>query len=237
MPMRILSWIASPLVFILSWSTGAVLRILRVRQTVQQPVTEKEIKILLEEGTEAGVFEKAEIRMVQGVFDLGDRHVESLMTHRSNLIALDLDDPAEANLKIMIQSGRSNFPVYQGDLDKIVGMVSVKSVLAGMVDCCTPDIKASITKPLYIPKTLSVLKLLESFRETGMHIALATDEYGSIRGIISLHDILESIVGDIRTAGEPDDVPVVLRDDGSWLINGNTPIEDLRNVLPAGSFA
>ena len=133
-PMRLLSVIASPLVFILSHSTEAVLWIMRVRETREPPVTEEEIKIMLEEGTEAGVFEKAEVSMVEGVFDLGDRRVESLMTHRSDVIALDLNDPDDENLRKMTRSGRSNFPVYKGNLDNIVGMVSVKDVLARMVD-------------------------------------------------------------------------------------------------------
>ena len=144
-PMRFLSVIASPLVFIISRSTEAVLWIMRVRETKEPPVTEEEIKIMLEEGTEAGVFEKAEISMVEGVFDLGDRRVESLMTHRSDVIALDLNDPADDNLRKMTRTGRSNFPVYEGDFDNIVGMVTVKDVLARMVDGCTPDIKASVT--------------------------------------------------------------------------------------------
>ncbi|MDD1692557.1 MAG: hemolysin family protein [Methanoregula sp.] len=235
-PMRFLSVIASPLVFIISRSTEAVLWIMRVRETKEPPVTEEEIKIMLEEGTEAGVFEKAEISMVEGVFDLGDRRVESLMTHRSDVIALDLNDPADDNLRKMTRTGRSNFPVYEGDLDNIVGMVTVKDVLARMVDGCTPDIKASVTKPLFVPHALPVLKLLESFKETGVHIALVTDEYGSIQGVITLHDILEAIVGDVRTLGEPVETPIVVREDGSWLINGDTPIEDVRNALSVGSL-
>jgi putative hemolysin len=235
-PLRLLSVIASPLVFILSRSTEAVLWVMRVRETHEPPVTEEEIKIMLEEGTEAGVFEKAEMSMVEGVFDLGDRRVESLMTHRPDVIALDLNDPASGNLRKMTRSGRSNFPVYEGDLDHIVGMVSVKDVLAGMADSGTPDIRAAITKPLFAPEAISVLKLLELFKGTGLHIALVTDEYGSIQGIISLHDILEAIVGNVHTLGEPVDIPVVVREDGSWLINGDTPIEDIRKILSVDTF-
>jgi putative hemolysin len=209
---------------------------MRVRETREPPVTEEEIKIMLEEGTESGVFEKAEVSMVQGVFDLGDRRVESLMTHRSDVIALDLNDPDDENLRKMTRSARSNFPVYNGNLDNLVGMVSVKDVLARMVDGCTPDIKASVTKPLLTPQGLPILKLLESFKATGVHIALVTDEYGSIQGVITLHDILEAIVGDVRTLGEPVDTPVVVREDGSWLINGDTPIEDIKKILSVDSF-
>ncbi len=105
-----------------------------------------------------------------------------------------------------------------------------------MVEGCTPDIRASVTKPLFAPEGISVLKLLELFKGTGLHIALVTDEYGSIQGVISLHDILESIVGDVRTLGEPVDAPVVVREDGSWLINGDTPVEDIRKTLSVDAF-
>jgi putative hemolysin len=235
-PMRFLSLIATPLVFVLSRSTEAVLRIMRVRETAEPPVTEEEIKIMLEEGTEAGVFEKAELTMVEGVFGLGDRRVESLMTPRPDIIALDLDQPDEENLRKMIHSGRSNFPAFQGDLDTIVGMVSVKNVLAGMVESGSPEIRAAVTNPFFVPETISVLKLLESFKETGLHSALVTDEYGSVQGLVTLHDILEAIVGDVRTFGEPVETPVVVREDGSWLIDGSTQVQDIKEVLSVDTF-
>lgn len=235
-PMRWLSLIATPVVFVLSTSTEVVLRILRIRESADAPVTEEEIKIMLEEGTEAGVFEKAELNMVEGVFDLADRRVESLMTPRPDIIALDLGEPDRQNLKRMTMSGRSSFPVYEKNLDTIVGMVSVKKVLAKMAESGSPDIRAAITTPLYIPESLPVLKLLESFKETGLHIALVTDEYGSVQGLVTLHDILEAIVGDVRTLGEVTDTAVVIREDGSWLIDGSCRMEDVRDVLPVDSF-
>ncbi len=235
-PIRFLSVITAPLVIILSFSTKAVLWVIRFRKITEPPVTEDEIRIMLAKGTEAGVFEEAELNMVEGVFDLGDRRAESLMTHRTDIIALDLNDPVEDNLRKLIRSGRSNFPVYEGNLDNITGMVSVKDILAKMADGSTPDIKSSVTKPLFAPKNTPVLKLLESFKATGVHIALVTDEYGGIQGVITLHDILEAIVGDIRTLGEPVDTAVVEREDGSWLINGDTPIEEVRNIVSIDSL-
>lgn len=235
-PMFFLSLIAKPLVLILSYSTEAVLRLMRVRKTTGPPVTEEEIKIMLEEGTQAGIFERAELNMIEGVFDIGDRRVESLMTHRTDIIALDLDDPANENLKKMIESGRSNFPAYERDLDNVVGMVSVKDILAKLVEKGTVDIRASITKPLFAPEAVTVLKLLESFKETGVHVALITDEYGSIQGIVTLHDILEAIVGDVRSLGEPAEEQITTLEDGSWLIDGDTPIEKLKDILSVDYF-
>ncbi|KKG13017.1 hemolysin family protein [Methanosarcina sp. 2.H.A.1B.4] len=235
-PMFFLSFIAKPLVFILSHSTETVLRLMRFRKTTGPPITEEEIKIMLEEGTKAGVFERAELSMIKGVFDIGDRRVESLMTHRTDIVALDLDDPVGENLRKMIESGRSSFPAYERDLDDVVGMVSVKDILAKLVESGTVNIRASVTKPLFIPEAITVLKLLESFKETGVHVALITDEYGSIQGIITLHDILEAIVGDVHTLGEPVETQVMAREDGSWLIDGDTSIEKLKEVLSVDSF-
>ncbi len=191
---------------------------------------------MLEEGTEAGVFDKAELSMIEGVFEIGDRRVDSLMTHRTDIIALDLDDPTDKNLQKMIASGRSNFPVYESYLDNIVGMVSVKNVMARMIEGRTINIRNLVTKPLFVPEAVTVLKLLELFKETGVHIALITDEYGSIQGVITLHDILEAIVGDVRSLGEPVETPIVVRKDGSWLIDGDTPVEKLKEVLSVTSF-
>ena len=235
-PMFYLSVVAKPLVIILSSSTEAVLRALRVRETTEPPVTEEEIKIMFEEGTKAGVFERAEMSMIEGVLEIGDRRVDSLMTHRTDLIALDLEDPTDENLRKMIESGRSNFPVYEGDLDNIIGMISVKKVLERFVESGTVDLRALVTKSLFIPESASVLKLLESFKETGVHIALITDEYGGIQGVITLHDILETIVGEIRSLGEPVEAQVKVREDGSWLVDGDTPIEKLKDVLSVDSF-
>jgi putative hemolysin len=235
-PMFSLSVIAKPFVIILSSSTEAVLRAMKVRRITGSPITEEEIKIMLQEGTEAGVFERAELSMIEGVLEIGDRRVDSLMTHRTDLIALDLEDPTDQNLRKMIESGRSNFPAYEGDLDNVVGIISIKRVLGRFVENGTVNLKALVTKPLFVPESASVMKLLESFKETGVHIALITDEYGGIQGVITLHDILEAIVGDIRSLGEPVEAQINVREDGSWLIDGDTPIEKLKDFLSVDSF-
>jgi putative hemolysin len=235
-PMRILSLASAPLVFMLSRSTEAVLGIMGIRESTGSPVTEEEIKIMLEEGTEAGIFEKAELSMVQGVFGLGDRRIESLMTPRYEIVALDLDDPDAENLKKMVRSGRSSFPAYEEDLDAVVGMVSVKDVLASLVERGSSDVRGAVTAPLFVPESTPALNVLELFKETGMHIALVTDEYGNVTGLVTLHDILEAIVGDVRIPGEPEETPVVVREDGSWLIDGSTPIEEVKDVLGVKRF-
>jgi putative hemolysin len=234
--MYLLSAVAKPLVTILSHSTETVLRIMRIRKTAGPPVTEEEIKFMLEEGTEAGVFERVELSTIEGIFDIGDRRVDSLMTHRSDIIALDLNDPADENIRKIIESNRSNFPVYERNMDNIIGMVSVKALLENMVSKCAVDIRASVTQPLFVPEAITVLKLLELFKETGVHVALITDEYGSVQGIVTLHDIFEAIAGEIRSLGESAEPQVVVREDGSWLIDGDTPIEELKDTLSVDSF-
>lgn len=235
-PMLFLSAIARPLVLILSYSTETVLKILKVPKFAGPPVTEEELKMMLVEGTEAGVFEKAELTMIEGVLEIGERRVDSLMTHHTEIIALDLDDPLEFNLKKIIESGKSAFPVYEDDLDNVIGMVSVKDVLAQIVEGGSIDLKTLITSPLFIPEAVTVLKLLESFKEIGVQAALITDEYGSIQGIITLHDVLEAIVGDVRSLGELEEAQVIQREDGSWLIDGDTPIEKIKDILVIDSF-
>jgi len=230
-PMQLLSRIAMPLVVILSSSTNTVLRLFRVRDEGEPPVTEEDIRILLAEGTEAGVFEEAELSMVKGVFDLDDTRVESLMTLRPDIIALDLRNPVDTNLQVMIASHRSYFPVYEDNLDNIVGMVGIKDILAEVVRGNLTDIRSILAQPLFIPEGITILTLLGSFKESGVPIAVVTDEYGTIVGIITLHDILEAIVGDVNTLGEPVKRPIVEREDGSWLIDGDAHLEDITDIL------
>ncbi|WP_298666147.1 hemolysin family protein [uncultured Methanofollis sp.] len=234
-PMHALSIIAAPVVVVLSHSTEAVLRVMGIRNDPQPPVSEEEIKIMLEEGAEAGVFAKSELNMVEGVFDLDDRGVTSLMTPRPHIVALDLDDPDRENLKKMILSGHSKFPVYEGDPENIVGMVSVKNVLAKMEEGVSPAIRAAMTKPFFVPEGIRVLKLVETFKQTGLNIVLVADEYGSVQGLVTLHDVLEAIVGDVHDRGERAE-PVVVREDGSWLIDGSAAVDNIKDVLAVDVF-
>ncbi|MBN1168142.1 MAG: HlyC/CorC family transporter [Methanospirillaceae archaeon] len=231
-PLRLLSVIARPLVMILSASTNAILHIARLREDAAPLVTEEDIKILLAEGTKDGIFFQSELSMVTGVFALDDRRVETLMTHRPDIITLDLLDPVNENLQIMIESCHSSFPVYEEHIDNIVGMISIKDVLRTVVQDDRYDLRASLTQPLFIPEGISVLTLLESFKKSGVLIALVTDEYGGIQGIITLHDILEAIVGDVHSPGEPVETPIVRRKDGSWLIDGDVSLEDIHDHIP-----
>jgi putative hemolysin len=231
-PMAILSTIAAPAVVLLSRSTELFLRLFGIRESEAPPVTEDEIKILLEEGTEHGVFDKAEVSMVEGIFDLGDRNVASLMTPRPDITGIDLEDPPETTFRIMADAGHSFFPAFRGDLDNIAGLVAVKDIWSPLALGKRPDLETILRKPYFVPENTSIMKLLETFRESGLPMALVTDEYGSIRGLVTLHDILESIVGGVRHLYRPEPPSIVKREDGSWLIDGDVVLEDLEEIIP-----
>jgi putative hemolysin len=235
-PIRFIALLAKPVEMILSLSTNTVLRIFKVRGPAEPSVTEEDIRGLLEDGTKAGIVEKVELKMIKGIFDIGDQRAESLMTPRPYIIALDLEDPNAENLQKMIESGRTIFPVYEGHLDSIVGVVSVKDVLANIVNHDSVDIRSSVKSPVFAPEAIPVLKLLDVLKEKGSDMALLVDEYGSIQGIITLHDVLEAIVGSIRPLGERPEMPVIIREDGSLLIDGDTALADVKDILKVGSF-
>ncbi len=233
-PMRILSIAASPLVSLLSISTEAVLRVLGVRKPAGPQVTEEDIRIMIEQGTRAGVFEEAEQDMVDRVFRLADRRVSSLATPRPDVVALDIDDPEEENWRKMIESGHSTFPVYRESLDTVLGIVSVKEAWARTARGETPALKQMLDEPLFVPESIPVLRVLEQFKMSGTQIALVTDEYGSFQGLITLHDILEAIVGEIPSAEQPVDMAAVQRPDGSWLLDGMLSVDEFREIFDVG---
>lgn len=225
-PMRFLAKFAAPAVHLLSASTDLVLRILGIGPTTEPEVTEEEIKILIEQGTEAGTFEEAEQDMLNRVFRLGDRRVSALMTPRPDIVWLDLDDSAEANRRVITESAHSRFPVCQGELDNVLGIIQVNELLAQCLSGKPLDLTTSLQRPLYVPESTPGLKILELFKQSGTHIAIVVDEYGVIQGLVTLNDILEEIVGDIPSIDEMDEPQAVQREDGSWLLDGMLSVEE-----------
>lgn len=225
-PMRTLSAIAAPVVHLLSTSTEVVLRVLGIKPSAEYQVTEEEIKVLIEQGTEAGTFEAAEQDMVQRVFRLGDRRVSALMTPRLEIAWLDLDDSLEENHQTMTTSVHSRFPVCQGSLDNVLGIAQVKDLLVRNLTNQPLDLTASLQTPLFVPEGMLALKVLELFKQSGTHTALVVDEYGVIQGLVTLNDILEAIVGDIPSVDELAEPQAVQREDGSWLLDGMLPVEE-----------
>jgi len=243
-PMRMFARLAAPVVYLLSASTDLVLRLLRVRPSTEPPVTEEEINILIGQGMEAGTFEKAEQDMVQRIFRLGDQRVDDLMTPRTQMVWLDTEDPVQSTIKIITESAHSRFPVARGGLDDLVGIVYTRDLLSdnlvGLVCSGThpPDLANSlidlekcVRAPLYVPKTMRAFQVLELFKQSGRHEALVLDEYGGILGFVTLHDVLEEIVGDMPLMDESDEPLAVQREDGSWLLDGMLPIDEFKELF------
>ena len=230
-PMRILSRITAPLVFILSASTDIVIRLLGVRPSTEPPVTEEEIKVLIEQGTKAGMFEEAEQDMVERVFRLGDQRVSALFTPRTKIVWLDLEESLEENLRIINESIHSRFLVCRGDLDDVVGIIQVKDLFEKSIVGEKLDLKDTIREPLFVPETMRALRVLELFKQSGTHMALVIDEYSHVQGLITLNDIMEALVGDLPSFDEPDTPQIVKRDDGTWLVDGMMNIEEFKEIF------
>jgi putative hemolysin len=232
MPLRWLSVAVSPVVRLLSFSTDLMLRLLGAGTTYNEPlVTEEEIKIMIQQGTEAGMFEAAEQDMLEQVLRLNDRRISTLMTTRPEIVWLDLEDSAETNRQKILTSNYTRFPVCQGGLDEVLGIVQVNSLLSDCFANRPFDITATLRQPLFVPESTKGLKVLEIFQQSSNHIALVVDEYGVIQGLVSITDILEAIIGDLPTLGQPDAPQIVQRDDGSWLVDGILLIEDFKEVF------
>jgi putative hemolysin len=230
--MLFISRLAMPAVAFLSFSTDALLRLLGIRSANEPAVTEEEIKILIDEGRQSGVFEDVEQKIVERVFRLSDRTVNSMMTHRSEIITLDLEDPFEDNMKKIISSGHSNFVVCRGEIDEVVGIARAKDLLAEWVNGKPTSIKTSPQMPPFVPEGMKALDVVEHLREVKSPIALVVDEYGSIAGMVTFTDILEAIVGDIPGMDVEGEEPEALqREDGSWLFDGMMSVDELLLLL------
>ncbi len=232
-PMKFLSKISMPIIYILSASTDFVLRILGVKEAKEETITEEEIKLLIEEGTQAGTFEKTEQDMIKRVFSLDDLKVNALMKPRKDIIWLDIDDSEEELKRKIIESERAIFPVGKESLDEFLGVIQVKELINPALKGESIDIKKYLRKPLLVPESLHALELLKLFKKSGgyVHMALVLDEYGSIEGLITLNDVLEAIVGDIPAIDEPDEPKAVKRKDGTWLIDGFLPVEKFKYLF------
>jgi putative hemolysin len=234
-PMTGLSKLAAPIVSLLTVSTNVVLKVFGLGKETEMPPSEEEISNLIEQGTTAGVFHKAERAMVEGVLQLDERCVTEIMTRRTKIVWLNIADSEEINWRKIVTSGHSHFPVYEGTRDHVIGLVSVKALWANAAVGVPTSIRNHLTSPLVVPQTVHVVQLLETFKKSGKHLALVTDEFGSVQGLVTLIDVMEAIVGDLPELGDRQEPEVVKRDDGTWLVDGSLTIEELhrRFELPA----
>jgi putative hemolysin len=234
-PMELVSAIAFPVVRLMSFVTDLVLWLLRVRAPAHPPVTEEEINVLMEQGAEAGVFEQHEQALVSRIFRLDNQSIRSVMTPRGDIAYFDLNDSFETNRQKLLRSGHSRFLICKGGLGEVVGVLRAKSVLDAFLEDKPFDFASDAVKPLYVPETLTMIELLETFKKHRRHLALVIDEYGEVQGLVTINNLLELLVGDVATVEDESQPEIVQREDGSWLVDGNIPVERFREAMKLDS--
>ena len=230
-PMSWLPMAAYPVVRLLSLTTGAVLHLIGIRPSAEPPVTEEEIQILMDHGTRAGVFEAHERKLVSRVFRLDELTVEAIMAPRGDIVYLDLDQSKDENLRRAVASHHSRFPVCRGSLDNVQGLIFTKHLLSDAIAGKGLTLEAHLVAPLYVPETITVMTLVELFRKHRETAALAVNEFGDVQGLVTLHNVMEALAGDIAVAGEEGERDFVRREDGSWLMDASMTLQRFRDVL------
>lgn len=224
MPMKIISIITAPFIWLLTTSTEFLLKILQIKPTADGKVTEEEIKAIIKEGTEVGEVQEIEQDIVERVFHIGDRKVNSLMTHRSSMIYLSMEDTLDEIKTKVLDELHSVYPVCEENLDEVVGVVFLKDLFANF-EKGNFNLRSIAKEPSYFIEHTSAYKALENFKKTKVHYAFITDEYGVFQGIITLNDILEALVGDAADFDD-DEYKLIANEDGSWLVDGQYSLHD-----------
>ncbi|NMB60835.1 MAG: HlyC/CorC family transporter [Chloroflexi bacterium] len=228
--MHVVSKISSPFVTILSKSTDLVIRMLGIRQSSEPTITEEDLKSMLFQGRETGVIEESEQNMVERIFRLSDRDISAVMTPRTELVFLSIDENKDEILEKIIQYPFSRFPVFKESYDDLIGIVDSRDLLLQKITANDFDLPSVMQKPSFLPETTSALDALEYLRSSGIKVAVVIDEYGGVLGMAGMNDIVRAIIGNVK---EPDitQEDVVLRDDGSWLFDGMLQIDELKEYL------
>lgn len=224
MPMKVISILTAPFIWLLTISTEFLLKVLQIKPSADGKVTEEEIKAIIKEGTEGGEVQEIEQDIVERVFHIGDRKVNSLMTHRKSVVFLPLNADKNQVRDLMLKELHSIYPVFQDHYDEIVGVVNLKNIFAHF-DKDTFNLADIMTEAPFMMEQTTAYKALESFKKSGVHYAFVSDEYGVFQGVITLNDILEALVGDAAEFYK-DDFQLVAREDGSWLVDGHYSLHD-----------
>ena len=230
-PMGVVARLARPLVWVLSSSSSVLLRLLGARRTQDSTVTDDEIKVLMSQGAEAGVFHASEQAIVSNVLRLDEQRISAIMTHRKDIYLLDLNDGEEVIRHRLANSPYRRIVVCRDGLEQIVGVLRTSDLLQGVLLGQPLEVEAFVRPALYVPASVTTTQLLETFRRAHQQCALMVDEYGGLQGLVTLTDVLTSIVGDLPTSDSPDELDIIVREDGSWLADGSVPIERLKAVL------
>jgi putative hemolysin len=226
--MKLFARAAKPLVWILSSSSNMLLRLMGAGKKEDPPVTNAEIKLLMEQGAEAGVFHESEQALVANVLYLDEQSIKAIMTPRQDIYMIDLNKPEAEIHSRLVESPYSRIVVCRGGYKRILGLLRtadlVKAVLAGEA----LNIEHFLHPPLFVWEAATTSQLIENFRKANLQCALIVDEYGELQGLVTLTDVLESIVGELPSSNDPDDMDFIEREDGSWLVNGSVPVEQLK---------
>ena len=230
-PIDMLAIAPKPFVLLLSVSTQALLKLLGVKDSGANAVTEEEIHAMLAEGTTAGVIESHEHTMVRNVFRLDDRQIGSLMVPRSAVVVLDLEQDFEVNMARVEASDHARFPVVRGSMSDVVGVVNARKWMTQALRGESRELtRQPLQEPLYVPETITGMELLDNFRQSDVHMAFVIDEYGEVQGIVTLQDLIEAITGEFSPR-DPETSWAMQRDDGSWLLDGHIPVPELKDRL------
>jgi putative hemolysin len=230
-PMRLISKIGAPFIWLLRASTHAVLAALRIKPALESAVSEEEVKALIAEGASSGVFHPEERELIEGVLRIGDRAVRSIMVPRTNVVWLDIEDSPQEIYETIAETGHSRFPVARGDIEDVIGVAHTKDLFEQQRKTGTIDLAAATREPPYVVDMMPVLRLLERFKGSTVHMAIVVDEHGSFEGIVTPTDILTAIAGDLPGSEEEAEPQAVQRDDGSWLLDGLMSVDDAERTL------
>ncbi|HET6618454.1 MAG TPA: hemolysin family protein [Dongiaceae bacterium] len=236
LPMLLLARIGTPIVFALRVSTESLLGLLGVRRSAEARITEEEIKVMIAEGTESGVFVPQERRMIEGVLHLADRSVRAIMTPRTDIEWLDANEDAAALMQTIVAAEHSRLLLGEGTVDEVLGFVHVKDLLMQVAAGKPLDPRAVLRQPLTVHESTTVLRLLDLFRQQAANLAIVLDEYGGVQGIVTPRDIFAAIAGEFAedAADEPG---IIRRQDGSWLVDGRLRVADLERAIGARELA
>lgn len=233
-PMMLLARITHPLVIILSGSCSAILRIVGARRKEEPPVTDDEIKVLMEQGAEAGVFHESEQEIVSNVLRLDEQRISSIMTPRRDMSIIDLEEDENTVRQCIVDTAFSRLVVCRDGLEHVVGVLQTGDLLKKALPghgITVADVEAVLHPPLFVPESVTTTQLLESFRRARLQFALIIDEYGDVQGLVTLTDVLSAIVGELSVPEAPEDRDMLQREDGSWLVDGDVGIERLKSEL------
>lgn len=236
-PMMILARITHPLVVVLSGSSALVLRVLGARRREEPPVTDDEIKVLMEQGAEAGVFHESEQEIVSNVLRLDEQRISAIMTPRRDMVVVDLDEDESSCWQTIVDTPFSRLVVCRDGLEHVIGVLQKSDLLKAALPgggVTISDLEDFLRPPLYVPESVTTQQLLESFRRARLQFALIVDEYGDVQGLVTLTDVLAAIVGELSVPEAPEDRDMLQREDGSWLVDGDVGIERVKSVLDIG---